>query len=73
MEKRKIKVLNEMRDVSLLGFGCMRLPQIDGEIDIKEAEKIIADFNKPNLKDTNIVSTKSVAKNKPKSKKISKK
>ena len=43
------------------------------EINTKEAEKIIADFNKPNLKDTNIVSTKSVAKNKPKSKKISKK
>ena len=44
------------------------------EIDIKEAEKIIADFNKPNIKkDTNAVGTKSVTKNKPKSKKISKK
>jgi len=44
------------------------------EIDIKEAEKIIADFNKPNIKkDTNDVGAKSVTKNKPKSKKISKK
>ena len=43
------------------------------EINTKEAEKIIADFNKPNLKDTNVVGTKSVTKNKPKSKKISKK
>ncbi|MBL6861315.1 MAG: trigger factor, partial [Candidatus Pelagibacter bacterium] len=44
------------------------------EINIKEAEKIINDFNKPNIKkDTNAVGTKSIAKNKPKSKKISKK
>jgi len=43
------------------------------EITTKEAEKIIADFNKPNLNNTNVSETKSANKNKPKSKKISKK
>ena len=43
------------------------------EINTKEAEKIIADFNKPNLSTTNVSETKSAIKNKPKLKKISKK
>ena len=43
------------------------------EIDSKEAEKIISEFNKPNLNDTRASKTKSSGKNNPKSKKISKK
>ena len=42
-------------------------------INIKDAEKIISDFNKPNLNQTDIKKTKSTEKNKIKSKKISKK
>ena len=42
------------------------------EINIKEAEKIIAEFNKPNV-DTKASSNTSTAKNKSKTKKISKK
>ena len=42
------------------------------EIDTKEAEKIIAEFNKPNI-DTEKTKTTSLTKNKTKSKKISKK
>ena len=42
-------------------------------IDTKEAEKIISEFNKPNLDDVKISKTKSTVKNKAKSKKISKK
>jgi trigger factor len=43
------------------------------EINSKEAEKIISEFNKQNLGDTKTSETKSPDKNKPKSKKISKK
>ena len=43
------------------------------KIDTKEAEKIISEFNKPNLNDTKIPKIKSTDKNKPKPKKISKK
>jgi trigger factor len=43
------------------------------DIDTKEAEKIISEFNKPNLDNNNISKTKSIDKNKSKSKKISKK
>ena len=43
------------------------------EIDSKEAEKIISEFNKPNLNDIKASKTKSSGKNNPKSKKISKK
>ena len=43
------------------------------EIESKEAEKIISEFNKPNLNDTNTSKTKSSEKSKPKPKKISKK
>ncbi len=43
------------------------------DINSKEAEKIIADFNKPNLDQTDIKKTKSSNKNKPKQQKISKK
>jgi trigger factor len=43
------------------------------EISTKEAEKIITEFNKPYSKETNITEVKPAAKNKPKSKKISKK
>ena len=42
-------------------------------IDIKEAEKIISKFNKPNIVESNTKKTKSPDKNKVKSKKISKK
>ena len=42
------------------------------EIGIKEAEKIISDFNKPNLEEKKSSKTKSSEKNKSKSKKISK-
>ena len=43
------------------------------EINSKEAEKIISESNKPILNDAKIAKTKSFNKNKPKSKKISKK
>jgi trigger factor len=43
------------------------------EISSKEAEKIISEFNKPNLDNDKISKTKLPNKNKPKSKKISKK
>ena len=43
------------------------------EISSKEAEKIISEFNKPNLDDVETSKTKSSDKNKSKSKKISKK
>jgi trigger factor len=43
------------------------------EIDSKEAEKIISEFNKPNIEDNKISKTKSSIKDKSKSKKISKK
>ncbi|MDC0525018.1 trigger factor [Pelagibacteraceae bacterium] len=43
------------------------------EINSKEAEKIISEFNKPNLDDVKSSKTKSTDKNNPKSKKISKK
>ena len=43
------------------------------EIDTKEAEKVIADFNKPNLENSQLNKTKSSQKDKLKSKKISKK
>ena len=39
----------------------------------KNAEKIISEFNKPNLNDTRASKTKSSGKNNPKPKKISKK
>ncbi len=42
-------------------------------INTKEAEKIISEFNKPNLKKTNIKKTDTADKNKAKTKKISKK
>ena len=41
MEKRKIKVNNQEVDVSLLGFGCMRFPQKDGEIDKELSTKMM--------------------------------
>ena len=43
------------------------------EINSKEAEKIISEFNKQNLDDVKSSKTKSTDKNNPKSKKISKK
>ena len=43
------------------------------EIDTKEAEKIIADFNKPNIDKRQSSNTQSSLKEKSKSKKISKK
>ena len=43
------------------------------EIDSKEAEKIISEFNKPNLNDIRASKTKSSGKNNPRPKKISKK
>lgn len=41
MEYRKIKIQDKVKDVSLLGFGCMRFPMADGEIDSIEATKMI--------------------------------
>ncbi len=43
------------------------------EINSKEAEKIISEFNKPDVKDAGTNKSKSSSKDKPKSKKISKK
>ena len=43
------------------------------EINSKEAEKIISEFNKPDVKDEAAIKSKSSLKDKPKSKKISKK
>ncbi len=41
MEKRKILVSKVEKEVSLLGFGCMRFPMKDGEVDVQEAKKMI--------------------------------
>ena len=50
-----------------------KIKLVTKNIDTQEAEKIISEFNKPNLDDVKISKTKSTDKNKPKSKKISKK
>jgi len=50
-----------------------KIKLVTKNIDSKEAEKIISEFNKPDLDDIKISKTKSPDKNKPKSKKISKK
>ena len=39
MEKRRLEKLGI--DVSLLGFGCMRFPTVDGKINEPEAEKML--------------------------------
>lgn len=41
MEYRNIKVGEVVKEVSLLGFGCMRFPMIDGEVDIVETKRMI--------------------------------
>ena len=41
MEKRKILVNKVEKDVSLLGFGAMRFPEKDGEVDIAESKKMV--------------------------------
>lgn len=41
MEKRKILVNKIEKDVSLLGFGMMRLPMKDGEVDIPESKRMV--------------------------------
>jgi trigger factor len=51
----------------------LKIKLVTKDIDTTEAEKIISEFNKPNLGDGKISKTKSPDKNKPKSKKISKK
>jgi trigger factor len=50
-----------------------KIKLITKNIDIKEAEKIISAFNKPNVDQSNLKKTESTSKNKAKSKKISKK
>lgn len=39
MEYRKFGKTNE--EISILGFGCMRFPQVDGKIDEKETMKMV--------------------------------
>ncbi len=41
MENRQIKVNGILKDVSLLGFGCMRFPTTDGEIDKELSTKMV--------------------------------
>ena len=41
MEKRTIIVNKQEKDVSLLGFGCMRFPMKDGEVDIPESKRMV--------------------------------
>lgn len=41
MEKRSIKVNGHEEQVSLLGFGCMRFPMKDGEIDKKASTEMM--------------------------------
>ena len=41
MEKREIKVNGKTEQVSLLGFGCMRFPTKDGEIDKELSKEMI--------------------------------
>lgn len=41
MEKRIIKINKEEKEVSLLGFGCMRFPMKDGEVDTVEAKRMV--------------------------------
>lgn len=42
MNLRKIKVGNQEKDVSLLGFGCMRFPTLENnEVDIKKAKEMV--------------------------------
>jgi len=41
MEKRKIRVGKDVKEASLLGFGCMRFPMKDGEVDILESKRMI--------------------------------
>lgn len=42
MNLRKIKINNEEKDVSVLGFGCMRFPtKEDGSVDIKESKRMV--------------------------------
>jgi len=50
-----------------------KINMLSKEINTKEAEKIISEFNKPNLNNLKTSKTKPSVSNKPKSKKISKK
>jgi len=41
MEKRKILVNKKETEVSILGFGCMRFPTKEGEVDIVASKKMV--------------------------------
>lgn len=41
MEKRKIKIGKDVKEASLLGFGCMRFPMKNGEVDVEESKRMV--------------------------------
>ena len=62
-----------MYEEKIINLIKSKIQLITKEIDTTEAEKIIEEFNKPNIDYNKSPKTKSTFKSKPKSKKISKK